>query len=293
MKKKIAVLILASMLAFSAAACNSGSSGAESTAPTQSVAESKGDESTASQTPSTAESKDDESKDDESTASSTGSNVDAKKIMQENFLDIVEGGKYYMQMTMDTSSLQTTSTTSEVPDSITMTLAADIGNKRMYVDMGYEVMGFQKVMISDGKQWMFDDKNKIAYYTATTDDVQESLDSMTGSMMGASDNMTYVSDSVETFDGKECYAVVYNVASEASVAEGVSMTNPSNLESEQTYYFDKSTNALVGIKVKSGSVESSMVINSLTNEIPADMFTVPDGYTKTDLSSMMDKASNG
>lgn len=287
MKKKLAVLFLASVLALSAAACNSGSSNTESkvesvagTSSTASVTESKADESVT------------ESKGDESTASSTESNVDAEELIQKNFLDIVKDGKYYMQMTMDTSSLTSGVETSEIPDSLTMTLAADIENKRIYVDMGYSVMGFQKIMIAEGKQWMFDDTNKVAYYTATTEDVQKSLDSMTGSVLGSTDNMTYVSDSVETFNGKECYAVVYNVASDISVAEGASLASSSGLETEQTYYFDKSTNALVGIKVKNGSVESSMVIDTLTNDIPADTFTVPADYTKTDLSSMMDTTSN-
>lgn len=94
------------------------------------------------------------------------------------------------------------------------------------------------------------------------------------------------------FNDKECYAVVYSVSSNASISEDVSLASSSGLKTEQTYYFDKSTNALVGIKVKSGTVESSMTIDSLTNEIPTDIFAVPADYTKTDLSSMMDKTSN-
>lgn len=165
----------------------------------------------------------------------------------------------------------------------------------MYVDMGYSMMGFQKIIVADGKQWMLDDKNKVAYYTPTTDDVQKSLDSMTNSLIGSTKdiekNMKYVSDSVENFNGKDCYAVVYEVKSEVSLAEGVSMTSSSGLSTEQTYYFDKETNKLVGIKTNAMGANASIVINEFTSEVPADIFTIPTDYKQTDMSSMMSAAS--
>lgn len=285
MKKKIAVLFLASVLALSAAACNGGSSTTESAAgSTSSVA--SVDEGT---TESTAESTT-ESKDDTSTASESTGDVNVKDLLQNNYIDVVKDGKFYMKLTMDTASLTGGTETSGVPETITMVIAADTPNKQVYVDMGYSMMGFQKVIITEDKQWMLDDTNKIAYYMTTTSDVQSSLESMTSGVIGSTDNITYVSDSVETFNNKECYAVVYNVAAEVSLAEGVSLTSSSGLETEQTYYFDKSTNALAGIKVKSGSVESSMIVDELTAELPADIFTIPSDYTQTDMSSMMSSA---
>ena len=167
-------------------------------------------------------------------------------------------------MTVDTSSMGLSSS-SDTPSEITMVMATDIANQKMYVDMGYSVMGFQKIVITDGKQWMLDDKNKVAYYTPTTDDVQKSLDSMTSGLLGSTEdvekNMKYVSDSVENFNGKDCYAVVYEVKSDVSLADGVSMTSSSGLSTEQTYYFDKETKKLVGIKVNMSGVETKMVVN--------------------------------
>lgn len=199
-----------------------------------------------------------------------------------------------MNMTVDTSSMGLSSS-SDTPSEITMVMATDIANQKMYVDMGYSVMGFQKIVITDGKQWMLDDKNKVAYYTPTTDDVQKSLDSMTSGLLGSTEdvekNMKYVSDSVENFNGKDCYAVVYEVKSDVSLADGVSMTSSSGLSTEQTYYFDKETKKLVGIKVNMSGVETKMVVNEITSEIPADLFTIPADYKQTDMSSMMSSAS--
>ena len=197
-------------------------------------------------------------------------------------------------MTVDTSSVGLSSS-SDTPSEIKMVMATDMANQKMYVDMGYSMMGFQKIIVADGKQWMLDDKNKVAYYTKTTDDVQKSLDSMTNGLIGSTKdiekNMKYVSDSVENFNGKDCYAVVYEVKSDVSLAEGVSMTSSSGLSTEQTYYFDKETNKLVGIKTNAMGVNASIVINELTSEVPADIFTIPTDYKQTDMSSMMSAAS--
>lgn len=158
------------------------------------------------------------------------------------------------------------------------------------------MMGFQKIIVADGKQWMLDDTNKIAYYTQTTDDIQASLDSMTSGVLGSTENidnnMKYVSDSVENFNGKDCYAVVYEVKSEVSLAEGVSMASSSGLSTEQTYYFDKATNKLVGIKTNAMGNDTSIAINELTTEIPADLFTIPANYKQEDMSSMMSAAAS-
>ena len=177
-----------------------------------------------------------------------------------------------------------------------MEMATDIANQKMYVDLGYSMMGFQKIIVADGKQWMLDDKNKVAYYTPTTDDVQKSLDSMTSSLLGSTEdiekNMKYISDSIENFNGKDCYAVVYEAKSEVSLAEGVSMTSSSGLSAEQTYYFDKETNKLVGIKTNAMGTNASIVINEFTSEVPADIFTIPTDYKQTDMSSMMSAAAS-
>lgn len=295
MKKKIAVIFLASILALSAAACNSASSGAESkvesaaggsTSSATSVTESGTESKTESKSESETESKADEL--ESSKASSL--NTDAKNLIQSGYIDIVKDGKYYMNMSVDMSSM-TTSTSSDTPSNVTMVIATDTANQKLYVDLGYSLMGFQKIIVADGKQWLLDDTNKVAYYTDTTDDVQESLDSMTSSMLGSTEdienNMKYVSDSVESFNGKDCYAVVYEVENEVSLGEGVSISSSSGLNTEQTYYFDKTTKELSGIKTNAMGIETTVVINEFTAEIPADLFTIPSDYTKTDMSAMM------
>ena len=301
MKKKIAVLFLASILALSAAACNSSSSGTtskvESAGGTTSSVSSVNENGSDSKAESKIESKSDdktESKADES-KSETSSNSEVKDLLKKNYIDIVKDGKYYMNMTIDTSSMGLSSS-SDTPSEITMEMATDIANQKMYVDLGYSMMGFQKIIVADGKQWMLDDKNKVAYYTPTTDDVQKSLDSMTSSLLGSTEdiekNMKYISDSVENFNGKDCYAVVYEAKSEVSLAEGVSMTSSSGLSAEQTYYFDKETNKLVGIKTNAMGANASIVINEFTSEVPADIFTIPTDYKQTDMSSMMSAAAS-
>lgn len=302
MKKKITVLFLASILALSAAACNSSSSGTtskvESAGGTTSSVSSVNENGTDSKAESKIESKSDdktESKADESKSETSSSNSEVKDLLKKNYIDIVKDGKYYMNMTIDTSSMGLSSS-SDTPSEITMEMATDIANQKMYVDLGYSMMGFQKIIVADGKQWMLDDKNKVAYYTPTTDDVQKSLDSMTSSLLGSTEdiekNMKYISDSVENFNGKDCYAVVYEAKSEVSLAEGVSMTSSSGLSAEQTYYFDKETNKLVGIKTNAMGANASIVINELTSEVPADIFTIPTDYKQTDMSSMMSAAAS-
>lgn len=302
MKKKIAVLFLVSILALSAAACNSSSSETTSkvesagrtTSSVSSVAENGTDSNVESKTESKSDDKA-ESKADESKSETSSANVDVKDLLKKNYIDIVKDGKYYMNMTIDTSSMGLSSS-SDTPSEITMAMATDIANQKMYIDMGYSMMGFQKIIVADGKQWMLDDTNKIAYYTPTTDNVQKSLDSMTNGLLGSTEdiekNMKYISDSIENFNGKDCYAVVYEAKSEVSLAEGVSMTSSSGLSAEQTYYFDKETNKLVGIKTNAMGANASIVINELTSEVPADIFTIPTDYKQTDMSSMMSAAAS-
>ena len=302
MKKKIAVLFLSSILALSAAACNSRSSGTtskvESAGGTTSSVSSVNENGSDSKAESKIESKSDdktESKADESKSETSSSNSEVKDLLKKNYIDIVKDGKYYMNMTIDTSSMGLSSS-SDTPSEITMEMATDIANQKMYVDLGYSMMGFQKIIVADGKQWMLDDKNIVAYYTPTTDDVQKSLDSMTSSLLGSTEdiekNMKYISDSVENFNGKDCYAVVYEAKSEVSLAEGVSMTSSSGFSAEQTYYFDKETNKLVGIKTNAMGANASIVINEFTSEVPADIFTIPTDYKQTDMSSMMSAAAS-
>lgn len=300
MKKKIAVLFLASILALSAAACNSSSSETTSkvesaggtTSSVSSVAENGTDSNVESKTESKSDDKA-ESKADESKSETSSSNSEVKDLLKKSYIDIVKDGKYYINMTIDTSSMGLSSS-SDTPSEITMAMATDIANQKMYIDMGYSMMGFQKIIVADGKQWMLDDTNKIAYYTPTTDNVQKSLDSMTNGLLGSTEdiekNMKYISDSIENFNGKDCYAVVYETNSEVSLAEGVSMTSSSGLSAEQTYYFDKETNKLVGIKTNAMGANASIVINELTSEVPADIFTIPTDYKQTDMSSMMSAA---
>lgn len=302
MKKKIAVLFLASILALSAAACNSSSSGTtskvESAGDTTSSVSSVAENGTDSNAESKTESKSDdkaESKAGESKSETSSANVDVKDLLKKSYIDIVKDGKYYMSMTIAASAKASLDSSSDTPSEITMVVAVDSADQKMYVDFGYSMMSFQKIIVADGKQWMLDDKNKVAYYTPTTDDVQKSLDSMTSSLLGSTKdiekNMKYVSDSVENFNGKDCYAVVYEVKSEVSLAEGVSMTSSSGLSTEQTYYFDKETNKLVGIKTNAMGANASIVINEFTSEVPADIFTIPTDYKQTDMSSMMSAAS--
>lgn len=300
MKKKIAVLFLVSILALSAAACNSSSSETTSkvesaggtTSSVSSVAENGTDSNVESKTESKSDDKA-ESKADESKSETSSSNSEVKDLIKKSYIDIVKDGKYYINMTIDTSSMGLSSS-SDTPSEITMAMATDIANQKMYIDMGYSMMGFQKIIVADGKQWMLDDTNKIAYYTPTTDNVQKSLDSMTNGLIGSTEdiekNMKYISDSIENFNGKDCYAVVYETNSEVSLAEGVSMTSSSGLSAEQTYYFDKETNKLVGIKTNAMGANASIVINELTSEVPADIFTIPTDYKQTDMSSMMSAA---
>ena len=291
MKKKIAVLFLASILALSAAACNSSSSGTtskvESAGGTTSSVSSVNENGSDSKAESKIESKSDdktESKADESKSETSSSNSEVKDLLKKSYIDIVKDGKYYMNMTIDT------------PSEVTMVVAVDSADQKLYVDLGYSMMGFQKIIVADGKQWMLDDKNKVAYYTPTTDDIQASLDSMTSSLLGSTEdiekNMKYISDSIENFNGKDCYAVVYEAKSEVSLAEGVSMTSSSGLSAEQTYYFDKETNKLVGIKTNAMGANASIVINEFTSEVPADIFTIPTDYKQTDMSSMMSAAAS-
>ena len=303
MKKKIAVLFLVSILALSAAACNSSSSETTSkvesaggtTSSVSSVAENGTDSNVESKTESKSDDKA-ESKADESKSETSSSNSEVKDLIKKSYADVVKDGKYYMSMTIDASAMASLDSSSDTPSEVTMVVAVDSADQKLYVDLGYSLMGFQKIIVTDGKQWMLDDTNKIAYYTQTTDDIQASLDSMTSGILGSTEdiekNMKYISDSIENFNGKDCYAVVYETNSEVSLAEGVSMTSSSGLSAEQTYYFDKETNKLVGIKTNALGANASIVINELTSEVPADIFTIPTDYKQTDMSSMMSAAAS-
>lgn len=275
MKKKIAVLFLASILALSATACTTKEStetGSTETVSTSSVASS--------------------------------SDVDVKSLLQKSYLDIVKNGKFYTDFTIDTSSssistssLSNTSSISTSNESTTSSklkfvIAIDTTNQKLYIDTNYPMDGYQRIIIADGKQWKFDDTNKTAYFASVSDDVKSTLDNMTSGLMDSTENINYASDSIENFNGKECYAVVYNVKSTVSLAEGISMSSGTDeVSTEQTYYFDKETQKLVGIKLDILGMKLSVVVNELTATIPDNLFTIPSDYKKSEMSSMMSSAS--
>lgn len=287
MKKRFAVLFLAAVLALSAAACNSGTSETPESTPSKAASVSSSDNENSKVEESDADSKEESSQSSETPAS----NIDAKDLIQKKFIDPMKDGTFYVKMTMDTSSLGGSTETSEVPESITMTVAADIQNKKMYVDYGMPIMGFNKIIIADGKQWMVSDDSKTAYYQDTTDDINSQLDSMMSTAFKI-DGIKYISDSEEEFNGKSCIAVVYSVPANINTASGVSLESTSGLDTEQTYYFDKTTQDVVGIKVETGATDSTIVIDEFSSTLPSGLFDIPSDYTKTDISKMMDKTSN-
>lgn len=286
MKRKFAALFLAMVLAVSATACT-GNTNTESTASqspatsTVSTVESK-DESKNESKSENESSKADESSKEETTSSS---DADVKDLIQTGYIDIVKDGKYYIKMNMDTSAMSGTETSGvDIPESITMTIATDASNKKMYMDMGMSMLGFSKIIVADGKQWMLSDENKAAYYTETTSDVESQFESLTGTAL-KTDGIKYVSDSEKEFNGKQCIAVVYNVPANNNLTTSIASAS-AFASTDQTYYFDKSTKELVGITVDANGTKSDVIIEEITKDIPDGLFDIPSDYTQTDLSAM-------
>ncbi len=236
---------------------------------------------------STGESKTESGKDESSEISedSVISDTDAKKLTEKSFINMVKDGTYYLKMTVDLSSLgvNSTDTDEDIPESITMTTAMDAKNQRIYMDFGYSLGGFNKIIIANGKQWMISDENKIAYYMTTTTAVDSQLESITGSAF-ETDNLKYLSADEKEFNGKPSIAVVYNVPSNINATSDLSAST-SGFDTEQTYYFDKETEALVGIKVDAGSTSQTIVIDELKSTIPSDLFDIPSDYTQQSLAA--------
>ena len=138
--------------------------------------------------------------------------------------------------------------------------------------------GFNKIIIANGKQWMISDENKIAYYMTTTTAVDSQLESITGSAF-ETDNLKYLSADEKEFNGKPSIAVVYNVPSNINATSDLSAST-SGFDTEQTYYFDKETEA-----VFVGSTSQTIVIDELKSTIPSDLFDIPSDYTQQSLAA--------
>ncbi len=291
MKKRPTVLIFAAVLAFSAAACSNGSNSDVSSEASENSLVSHSSP-TVSENSSSEKSADESKKASggnesaESPESSAISEADAKKIAEKKFFNVVKNGTYYLKMTMDKSTLginftYTDNIVEDIPESITVTFAADAKNKRIYIDFGYPTISFSKIIVAGGKQWIVCDEQKTAYYMTASADTESLPENITGSSLKI-DGLKYKSADEEKFNGKSAIAVVYTVPVNINDASDVS-ADAGGFYPEHTYYFDKKTEALVGIKAEADSICQTCVVDDFKTSVPDSLFDIPSDYKKLSL----------
>lgn len=283
MKKKIITVVLAAALAVSMAACaNSGNDEGklEKKKPTESSASEKpssddpsskkpsseepSNEEPSSEDPSSEETSSEEPSSEE--PSSKAPTVGDDKLLQTKFLDIVDSGTYYIDMTAQSSGT-----------SMSMGMAKD-GDK-VYLDLGEmgAMLGYSKLISNGQKMYILVDADKTAYESPVEEDVLEQFESIFTKTFEDS-GLTYVSTGTGKFNGKNYTYEEYSM-SDVVPGEGVSVVEGAS-QTTVKYFFDD--NVIVGNESTNGNIKSTTLID-LKTTVDQSIFEVPAGYTVKDI----------
>ncbi|HEY5576611.1 MAG TPA: hypothetical protein VIK34_07840 [Clostridiaceae bacterium] len=186
------------------------------------------------------------------TTESNGTNQTETKsdLLSSSYADIMKNGKYFIHYNADTKVEEKTikSETEMAVDgsSILMKTAADGINTRM--------------LIKDKTLYVFNDAKKT-YYKMTISDTGSGTTSSVRDEKIDTSGITYAGKGKAELNGKEMDYEEYK-------------TDKGTIR----YYFDNKK--LYAIVIKSGDVETTMLIIELSNKVSADMFEIPTGYTE-------------
>ncbi|HWQ89768.1 MAG TPA: hypothetical protein VN374_07335 [Desulfitobacteriaceae bacterium] len=185
------------------------------------------------------------------TSNSAETSQTESNLLSKSFADMMKSGKYLMHYKM-TISQDGNSTEAEI------TTAVD-GNSISSISVTNGVKSH--IVIKDKTMYMLNDTNKT--YTKIT--IPDTASTQSGSNKIDTNGLIYTGKGMATLNGKELNYEEYK-------------TDQGTIR----YYFDG--NKLYAIVVKSSGSEMVMTIIELSNNVTADMFEVPSGYTDTSAS---------
>jgi len=232
MKKKLLIFIALLLSVSLIAGCGGGSSGSGSS--------------------DTAQNSDQTSQNSDQTSQGAGQGTDVSGLgdkLAAAYIDMFEGGKYYMKAKMETEySGQTQEVAQEV--------AVDGDNFASISSVGGQTI---KMIIKDNKMHMVSDASK----TDTVMPVNPSTETSDGALPDA--GYTYTGSGTAELLGVSHQYEEYSVAGGGTVR----------------FYFDGSN--LVGFESASDGVSVQMEILEISGNIPAGMFDIPADYTVTQM----------
>jgi len=183
-------------------------------------------------------------------SSGTSQTVSKSDLLSSSYADIMKSGKYFMHYTTDTKVDEKTikSETEMAVDgsNILMKTATDGINTRM--------------IIKDKTIYVLNDAEKT-YYKMTISDTGSGTTSSVKDEKIDTSGITYAGKGKAELNGKEMDYEEYK-------------TDKGTIR----YYFDNKK--LYAIIIKSGEIETTLVIIELSNKVSADMFEIPTGYTE-------------
>lgn len=273
MKKKIITVFLAAALAVSMAACANGGNdegklekkkSTESSASEKPSSEEPSSEEPSSEEPSSEEPSSEEPSSEEPSSKTPTTGDD--KLLKTKFMDIVESGTYYLNMTAQSSGT-----------SMTMGMAKD-GDK-VYLDLGEmgSMIGYNKLISNGKKMYILVDADKTAYESPVDESVLSSFESIFTDTFQDS-GLTYVSTGTGKFNGKN---YTYEEYTQAGATDGNSSAVEGAGKTTVKYFFDD--NVIIGNESTNGTNKSTTLID-LKTTVDSSLFEVPAGYKVKDIN---------
>ena len=250
MKKKIIVILMAALFTMSFTACGNDNTENTNNSSNVSVENSKNNDDISSKN-----NDDISSKNNDDISSKNNDDINSKNeefegignLTQTAYLDIIKSGNFYMSMSMDSKTAQTT---------MFNDMIVAICDDKLFLEMKIEEQKV-KVYYMNNKAYMVDESSKqVLYY-----DYDKSIDEILGENVLDidTDEMVLIETGKEKFNGKECDYEKYN---------------EEELGLKEVMYFENGQ--IVGIVAlnEDDSVASTVNI-SLTKDIPAGIFDLP------------------
>ncbi len=290
--RKIFIALLVGTTILTTAACSNGgstpaqssdSSAQSSVSSVASTKTSKADSSTESKTESKEESKTAETSAQESVENSVDTTkieqyVDVSKLGEKtknDFVNVIAQDKVNITLSGEMSM----GTSSAVKSKLAVAVVKDKDNVSMTISMGE--MSYKMIKNEKGS-YMVNDSTKTAAFQPASDESTTTSGSDFGtldpsSILSSTDltKLEYKGNGNEEYSGTAYDYEEYSIDGQ-----------------DVKFYFDGNTPVMIVGKDDNGN-PSILKIETLSNEVPADSFTVPSDYTITDTTSMLGLGDTG
>lgn len=177
-------------------------------------------------------------------------------LLSKPYAEILQGGTYYMKFTMEMKM-----------EGQTIPALCEIGTKggvhgvTTEIDMSV-VKVKTRILMQDNKAYMIDDATK-SYYEIPVEQAQANAGMMDYSQLN------YVGNGTESLDGIERRYEEYE-------------SNGTQIR----FYFGEVGLHAITVKDANAKVDTKMIIEEISNEVPDAILAFPDGYTAAQLPAM-------